>query len=258
MHDPVTFQQFIAASPYTDPVDRKKLLFVYRAVEDFAAERRVQASSLSILEVACGVGGITLPLARLGARVRALDIDERDVAALLARARELNLDRNLAALVEDAYTFRHEARYDVIIASEVIEHVMDPDALLANVVRHLEPGGLVIVTTPNGYGPWELSNYVRPRYVMRRWNWLRRLLGLPPYAAGTGPDHCQHFTRGSLKKLFDRHGLDVHRFMNSDFVLTISKTMRGHPTLGSFDADFANIVPHWMASGWYVALRLRG
>src|SRR5512134_2992591 len=107
MHDSVTFQDFAAASPYTDPVDRKKLLFVYRAVEDLAAERRVPASELSILEVACGVGGITLPLAKLGARVRALDIDRDDVARLTARARELRLD-NLTAAVEDAYTFRHD------------------------------------------------------------------------------------------------------------------------------------------------------
>ncbi len=256
MHASVSFQQFIAASPYTDPVDRKKLLFVYRAIEDFAAERRVATSELSILEVASGVGGITLPLARLGARVRALDIDGNDVARLLERARELRFD-NLTAAVEDAFKFQHGARYDVIVASEVMEHVLDPDALLSNVVRHLEPGGLLIVTTPNGYGPWELSNYVRPRHVARRWNWLRRGIGLPPYVPGTGPDHCQHYTRGKLVALFQRHGLDVQRFMNSDFLLTISKHMRRHPTIGAFDAEFANLVPHWMASGWYLALRLR-
>jgi len=254
MHAPVSFQDFAAASPYTDPVDRKKLLFVYRAVEDFAAERRTTPANLSILEVACGVGGITLPLARLGARVRALDIDANDVAKLTARARELRFD-NLTAGIEDAFTFRHDARYDVIVASEVMEHVLDPDALLDNMVRHLVPGGLVIVTTPNGYGPWEISNYVRPHHVMRRWNWLRSAMGKAPYVAGTGPDHCQHYTRGRLLALFHRHGLDVHRFMNSDFLLTISKSMRQHPALGTLDADFANVVPHWMASGWYVALR---
>jgi 2-polyprenyl-3-methyl-5-hydroxy-6-metoxy-1,4-benzoquinol methylase len=258
MHASVSFQEFSAASPYTDPVDRKKLLFVYRAVEDLAAERRISAADLSILEVGCGAGGITLPLARLGGRVRGIDIDRADVDKLIARARELRVDRNLTAGVEDAFTFSHDARYDVIVASEVMEHVLDPDALLDNVVRHLEPGGLVIITTPNGYGPWELSNYVRPHHVMRRWNWLRQALGKPPYVAGTGPDHCQHYTRGKLVALFQRHGLDVQRFMNSDFILTISKQMRRNPVLGSFDSDFANLVPHWMASGWYVALRLKG
>src|SRR5512146_2599996 len=101
MHPSVSFQEFAAASPYTDPVDQKKLLFVYRAVEDLAAEKRVPASDLSILEVACGVGGITLPLARLGARVRALDIDRADVDRLVSRAHELRLDGNLTAGIED-------------------------------------------------------------------------------------------------------------------------------------------------------------
>jgi 2-polyprenyl-3-methyl-5-hydroxy-6-metoxy-1,4-benzoquinol methylase len=159
-------------------------------------------------------------------------------------------------MVEDAFTFRDAEPYDVIVASEVIEHVLDPDRLLENIVRHLAPGGLVIVTTPNGWGPWELSNYLRPRHVARRWNWLRRAAGKPDYVPGTGPDHCQHYTRGRLVAMFRRHGLEVHRFMNSDFVLTISRHLRRHPVLGEFDSDFANIVPHWMASGWYVALRL--
>jgi 2-polyprenyl-3-methyl-5-hydroxy-6-metoxy-1,4-benzoquinol methylase len=255
MHESVSFQEFAAASPYTDPVDRKKLLFVYRAVEDFAAERRVAASGLRILEVACGEGGITLPLARLGARVRALDIDAREIALLRNAARERRLD-NLTATVEDALSFRDDESYDIVVASEVLEHVLDPDRMLENIVRHMNPGGLLVVTTPNGYGPWELSNYVRPRHIARRWSWLRRAMGKAPYVAGAGPDHCQHFTRGRLTAMFCRHGLEVHRFSNSDFVLTVSRRLRRHRILGQFDADFANLLPHWMASGWYVALRL--
>lgn len=195
MHASVSFQDFVAASPHTDPVDRKKLLFVYRAVEDFAAERRCSTADFSILEVAYGGSGVNAPLARLGARVRA------------------------TTDIEDALTFRHDARYDVIVVSDMIGRAPDPDAVLENVVRHLAPDGLVIVTTPNGYG--------------RRW----------------------HYTRDKLFTLFHRHGLSVHRFMNSGFFLTVSKHLRAHPTIGEFDADFANLVPHWMASGWYVTLR---
>jgi 2-polyprenyl-3-methyl-5-hydroxy-6-metoxy-1,4-benzoquinol methylase len=194
MHASVSFQDFIAASPYTDPVDRKKLLFVYRAVEDLAAERRSSTADFSMLDITDGVSGVRAPLARLGARVHAINS------------------------VEDALTFRHDAHYDVIVVSDMIGPVLDPDAGLENVVRHLAPDGLVIVTTPNGYG-------------------LHRV------------------TRGKLFALFHRHGLRVHRFMNSGFILTSSKYLRAHPTLGAFDADFANLVPHWMASGWYVTLR---
>lgn len=221
MHAPVSFQDFVAASPYTDPVDKKKLLFVYRAVEDFAAERRVAASDLSMLDVASGAGGITLPLARLGARVRAISADRAGVDHLVQRARELGLDRRLTAGVEDVCTFRHDARYDVIVASDVMEPAHESDAVLDNVVRHLVPDGLVIATTPNDYGP------------SRRW----------------------HYSREKMFAIFHRHGLNVQRFMNSGFIFTRSKHMRAHRTLGAFDADFANLVPHWMASGWYVTLR---
>jgi SAM-dependent methyltransferase len=195
MHASVSFQDFAAASPYTDPVDKKKLLFVYRAVEDFAAERRCSAADFSILEAAHDTSGVKAPLARLGARVRA------------------------TTGIEDALTFCDDARYDVIVVSDMIGRVSDPDALLENVVRYLAPDGLMIVTTPNGYG--------------RRWQ----------------------FTRGTLFSLFHRHGLGVHRFMNSGFFLTVSKQLRSHPAIGGFDADLANLVPHWMASGWYVTLR---
>jgi SAM-dependent methyltransferase len=194
MHASVTFQDFVAASHHPNPVDRKKLLFVYRAVEDFAAERRSSAADLLILEVAHDASGVKAPLARLGARVRA------------------------TAGIEDALTFRDDARYDVIVVSDMIGRVPDPDALFENVVRHLAPGGLVIVTTPDGYG--------RRRY-----------------------------TRGKLFALFQRHAFGVHRFMNSGFLLTASKQLRAHPSIGGLDAEFANLVPHWMASGWYVTLR---
>ena len=195
MHASVSFQDFVAASPHIDPVDRKKLLFVYRAVEDLAAERRCSTADFSMLEVAGGASGVKAPLARLGARVQAING------------------------VGDALTFRHDARYDVIVVSDMIGPALDPGAVLENVVRHLAPDGLVIVTTPNGYG--------------RRW----------------------HYTRGKLFTLFHRHGLSVHRFMNSGFLITASKQLRAHRTIGTFDADFANLVPHWMASGWYVTLR---
>jgi len=257
MSTSVSFAEFTAASPYRDPVDHKKLRFVYRALEDLAAERRVLTRDLAILELACGAGGITLPLARTGARVRAIDIDAADVARLNATARERGY-RNLDASVEDAYTFRSDDRFDVIIASEVLEHVLEPARLLQTITHHLAPGGVVVVTTPNGFGPWELSNALKPHHVARRWNWLRRAAGKPPYVAGAGPDHCQRFTRGKLERLFRENGLDIHRFMNSDFVLTMFPPLRRNRMTGTFDADLANVVPHWMASGWYVSLRRRG
>lgn len=254
MPDSITFTEFAALSPYTDPVDVKKLRFIYRAIEDFATERRISASDIKVLEVGCGVGGITLPLARLGARVRALDINEADVARLMTAARE-RLFYNLDATVEDAFNFRDTARYDVVVASQVLEYVLEPERLIGNLVCHMEPGGLLIVTAGNIYGPWCLWRSLSSR--PRRWNWLRRAFGKPPYVARVGQVYCQYYTRKRLMRMFDQQGLQLHRFMNSDFVLGVfSKHFRRSRVLGAFDTSLADIIPYWMASGWYFALRL--
>jgi 2-polyprenyl-3-methyl-5-hydroxy-6-metoxy-1,4-benzoquinol methylase len=215
----LSFAEFAAASPYTDAVDHKKLLFIYRALEDFAAERRGDVSDLRMLDTGSGVGGVALPLARTGARVTAIDIDANRVASLRTAARDF---ANLDAQVGDAVTFRSSEPFDVVVASKLVDRVPDAGRLLDNLVSHLPSDGLLVVTTSNG---------LRRRH---------------PYAAP------------QLEQLFARSGLHVHRFMNSGFVLSASKHLRRHPTLGSFDADFANLVPHWMASGWYIALRRAG
>jgi SAM-dependent methyltransferase len=257
MASTLSFEEFAAASPCRDPVDRKQLLFVYRGLEDLAAERRAAVTDLSVLEVACGTGGITLPLARAGALVRAFDSDPRNLDALEAAAARAGFD-NVTAALADASAFRSNDRFDVVVASGVIERVPDPDALVANLVRHLKPDGLVIVATANRYGPRELSSHLHPKNLARRLNRQHGAGDAAADRAGNAPGRARHFTPGTLVTLFHRNGLAVQRFMNSDFVFTISRTLRGNPAIGSLDAELADLVPHWMASGWFVALRPGG
>ncbi len=257
MASTISFEEFAAVSPCRDAVDRRKLLFVYRALEDLAAERRAQVTDLSVLEFACGAGAITLPLARSGARVRAIDTDRRSLDALSSAAARAGFG-NLSVTASDAVAFRGGERFDLVIASGVIERTADPDALLANVVHHLRPDGVVIVAAANGYGPRELSSYLSPRSLARRWSRQRDMGDDAAGSTAASRVRTRHFTPGSLVTLFHRNGLDVQRFMNSDFIFTISKTLRSNPAIGSLDTELADLVPHWMASGWYVALRRGG
>jgi len=244
-----TLARFLGASHYTEPVDLKKLRFVYRHVVEHAQAGGRGAGDLSVLEVGCGIGGITLPLATLGCRVRALDIDRADLDELAARARAQGLD-NIRATREDALAFDAGERYDVVIASEVFEHLTDPARLAAVVARHTKPGGLLVVTTPNGYGPWEMWNSLK--LTPRRWNWLRRALGKTPHDGG-GREHEQRYTRGRLVALFAAQGFELSAFSNSDFVLTVFRPLRRSRVFGALDSTLGDWVPHWMASGWYLA-----
>jgi 2-polyprenyl-6-hydroxyphenyl methylase/3-demethylubiquinone-9 3-methyltransferase len=102
----------------------------------------------SALDVGCGAGLLAEPLARLGAKVTAIDAAPEliEVARDHASRQGLEIDYRAAA-VEDL-----DGLFDLIISLEVIEHVADPRAFVDALARRLAPGGLLILSTPNRTG----------------------------------------------------------------------------------------------------------
>jgi len=99
----------------------------------------------SALDVGCGAGLLTEPLARLGATVTGIDAAPEVIAVARDHANAMGIEidyRNSA--VEEI-----EGQFDLITALEVIEHVAEPQAFLDTIGRRLSPGGLVILSTPN-------------------------------------------------------------------------------------------------------------
>lgn len=98
------------------------------------------------LDVGCGAGLLTEPLARLGATATGLDAAPENIAAAQAHARgqQLTIDYR-ATPVEDMT----DTGFDLVTSMEVIEHVADPAAFVAALAAKLAPGGLLILSTPN-------------------------------------------------------------------------------------------------------------
>ena len=102
----------------------------------------------SALDVGCGAGLLAEPLARLGARVTAIDASAEliRVASDHAIASGLEIDYRAGEVGE------LEGQFDLITCMEVIEHVADPSTFVAELARLLAPGGLLILSTPNATG----------------------------------------------------------------------------------------------------------
>jgi SAM-dependent methyltransferase len=256
MRDRSRVEDFISATPYTEPVNIKKLRFIFSALDRYATTNGKEFKELHVLEVACGRGGITLALASLGCQVKGFDIDEEAVKYLQGQMNQRRAG-NVSLAVANGYTFDDGEVYDIVIASEVFEHVLEPSRLAGNITKRMMGGSFLVVTTPNGYGPWELKNRIDIRTYLKNWNALRRVLRKKPYLKGSGPGHCQFYTRGRLLDLFSAFSLSLIDFAKSDSFLAMSSALRKNIFLGELDTRIADLLPYWLASGWYFVFQLQ-
>ncbi len=122
----------------------------------------------TVLDLGCGGGRHAFECYRRGARVVALDHNEKDVAEvgqMLAAMREAGetLDGGHGVAVRgDAHRLPFpDGAFDVVILSEVLEHIPDDRSAIAEAVRVLRPGGTIAVTVPRWWPEricWALSS----------------------------------------------------------------------------------------------------
>ena len=154
-------------------------------------ERRPLAGR-SALDVGCGAGLLSEPLARLGAKVTGLDAAPENIAAarLHAEGQGLAIDYRAGGIESLG-----EERFDLVVSMEVIEHVSDPAAFIAGLAGALAEDGLLILSTPNRTPLSKLALIT-----------VGEGLGMVP--KGTH-DHAKFLTPDELGALVKQAGLDV-------------------------------------------------
>ncbi len=157
--DPAEIQRFAALAEEWWAPDGKfrslhalnpvRLAFIReQAVRRFGKDARQRAplSGLDALDIGCGGGLLAEPLRRMGARVTGLDADERGLAVARHHAAEsgLEIDYRLGSAENLAAS---GARFDLVLAMEILEHVADRHAFLDSCAALTRPGGLVVAAT---------------------------------------------------------------------------------------------------------------
>jgi SAM-dependent methyltransferase len=146
-----------------------------------------------MLEVGCGEGWLMAAAAGAGYDVRGLDFSDDGLKRfhpdLVARATFGDAFENLDRLIAAG------ARFDVVAMEHVLEHVLDPEGLLARLPRLVEPGGVVAITVPNDFSPLQLA--AKAAGAIDRDFWV------------APPQHLNYFDAPSLRRLLERLGFGL-------------------------------------------------
>jgi 2-polyprenyl-6-hydroxyphenyl methylase/3-demethylubiquinone-9 3-methyltransferase len=119
-----------------------------QALARFGRDPKARApfEGLRLLDIGCGGGLLSEPVRRMGFTVTGVDASERNVATAQTHADAMGLEIAYRCATAEALA-REDARFDVILNMEVIEHVVDPSEYLRTCARLLAPGGLMVVAT---------------------------------------------------------------------------------------------------------------
>ena len=148
---------------------------------------------LRILDIGCGGGILSEPLARLGAQVTGADPAEKNIAVAKLHAGQSGVAVDYRVTTAEALADAGE-RFDIVLAMEVVEHVTDVGVFLDRCAAMLKPGGLMVISTLNRNWKSFALAIVGAEYVLR---WLPR--GTHQWDKFVTPDElAQHLANNKL------------------------------------------------------------
>ena len=153
---------------------------------------------MKVVDIGCGDGGYSNFCSRRGADVTFIDIQESKVRELEARLKDIAKGR-ITGIVSECNPIPLPNDYaDLVISTEVLEHVRDPEAVLREIVRIGKPDALYLLTVPDARGENLLKTMVHPSYFEE-------------------PNHIQIFTSDDFERLVLSCGLEIvrHEYLNA-------------------------------------------
>lgn len=148
---------------------------------------------LRVLDIGCGGGLLSEPMARLGAEVVGADAAARNIPVAEIHAKQSGLTIDYRHTTAEELAEKGE-RFDVVLNMEVVEHVADPPIFLKACHDLLKPGGLMVCSTINRNPKSYLMAIIGAEYIMR---WLPK---------GTH-DWQKFITPDELFQMFETAGL---------------------------------------------------
>ena len=148
-------------------------------------------SGMKVVDIGCGDGTYVAFCNRLGAEVTFIDVQEAKVRALETRLREAGHGGKIEGIVSECDPIPvADGHADLVISTEVLEHVKDPEKVLREIVRIGAPDATYCLTVPDGRAEMMVKNLAPPEYFEE-------------------PNHINIFSSDDFEELVESCGLEV-------------------------------------------------
>lgn len=245
-------QEALKYTDYTEyPCHLSRLEWIYDTIERL----RESSKQARVLDVGAGTGNVTIPLGLIdNSEILGIDIHQP------------TLDIAIAANKLDNVKFRFQylqdcplQGYRFIILTEVLEHIDIYPEILDYLAKNGDKDMQLMITVPNGRGPFEIA--MQPLYLMRKMGLnnfilkVKRVLGKKePYSQNYETPHVNFFTVPRMKRELAPLGMEVLEVKKAYFLAPIIETYLPFiplKTIAKIDQKLANILPTFLASGFY-------
>ncbi|WP_298499103.1 bifunctional 2-polyprenyl-6-hydroxyphenol methylase/3-demethylubiquinol 3-O-methyltransferase UbiG [uncultured Maritimibacter sp.] len=211
--DPAEVAKFEAmAAEWWDPTGKFKPLHMMNPVRldyivsqiaaehgrDLTADKPFEG--LRILDIGCGGGLLSEPMARLGATVVGADAAERNIPVAQVHAEQSGLTIDYRHTTAEALAASGE-QFDAVLNMEVVEHVSDPLGYLTACHDLLKPGGIMCCSTINRNPKSFMVAIVGAEHVMR---WLPK--GTHDWNKFITPDELESLITRAGLRMVDKKG----------------------------------------------------
>ncbi len=234
----------------------KKLRYILSRIAEHGREKE---GRLRLLDFGCGNGQF-ISRYLISEQVDYVGVDFHPASLVYAREHFGGPHAEFLSEVPE------DRQFDIIVYADVLEHLAAPGDTLTAHARLLAPGGCMIGSVPNGFGPFEVEEWLNRKLrlseriaalsIARR-RLLRREVPPPadrPYNHDSG--HLVFFTRGHLHKEVAQAGLRIVDFRHGAFVgASISGSILKRSTsLTDWNVRLADSLPAWAVSTWYFTM----
>lgn len=166
--DPAELEKFSKlAHRWWDPQGEFRPLHEINPLRLEWIDRHAGLAGKAVLDVGCGGGILAEAMARRGARVTGIDLSEKGLRVAELHLVESKLAITYEKVMAEAYAASHAGEFDVVTCMELLEHVPEPQSMVAACARLTRPGGTVFFSTINRNPKSYLFAVVGAEYVLK-------------------------------------------------------------------------------------------